>query len=111
MSAAEWINNKFVILLSNYHYPRAVKDIDKRVKGSKDKVNVSCPAVVYEYNQYMGGVDLSDQLKVSCQVGRRILFGFLDIAVVNSKIIYDKWDSAFDVSGMKFRSSLARSMI
>ena len=70
-------------------------------KVSKDKVKVSCAMVLCKYNQPMGGVNLFDQMKVSYQVdkkttffftweGLRIFFDFLDIIVVNSKIIYNK---------------------
>ena len=43
----------------------------------------------------MGGADLSDQMKVSYQVDRRSKF--LDISVVNSKIIYDKVNSTIGI--------------
>ena len=119
ISATKWMDNKAVILLSNYHDPRDVYQIQRRVKGSKDKMQVSCPTVIHEYNQYMGGVDLSDQMKVYYQVDRRskfrfylrVFFDFLDIGVVNSKIVYDKIESAVKMSSMDFRFSLARSMI
>ena len=39
------------------------------------------------------------------------IFDFLDIGVVNSKIIYDKLDSAVSISTMDFRFSLAGSVI
>ena len=50
----------------------------------------------------MGGVDLSDQMKVTYEADRRskfrfylrVFFDFLDIAVVNSKIVYSKIESA-----------------
>jgi len=71
ISATKWMDNKSVLMLSNYHNPLAVHDIERRVKGSKNKVKVSCPTVVHEYNQYMGGVDLIDQMKVTYQVDRR----------------------------------------
>ena len=64
ISATKWIDNRPVILLSNYHNPSVVQEINIRVKGSKEKVKVSCPAVICEYNMYMGGVDLCDQMKV-----------------------------------------------
>ena len=113
------MDNKSTILLSNYHDPRVVRDTERQVKRSKDKVKVSCPTVIYEYNQYMGEVDLSDQMKVSYQVDRsskfsfylRIFFGFLDISVVNFKIIYDKMDSTVGTSAMDFCFSLAYSII
>ena len=113
------MDNKSVILLSNYHDLRSVRDIDRRVNGSKEKVKISCPTVIHEYNQHMGGVDLCDQMKVSDQVHRRskfcfylrIFFDFLDIGVVNSKIIYGKMDSTIGMSAMDFHFSLARSLI
>lgn len=58
------------------HDSRVAKDIVRRVDRSKDKVNGSCPTVICEYNQYMGGVDLSDHMKFSCQIGRRRTFRF-----------------------------------
>ena len=61
ISATNWMDNRSVILLSNYHNPSVVQEINRRVKGSKEKVKVSCPAVIREYNTYMGGVDLCDQ--------------------------------------------------
>ena len=58
----------------------------------------------------MGGVDLSDKMKVSYQVGRKsqflfylkFFFDFVHNSVVNSKIIYDKMDSTVDMSAMTF---------
>ena len=57
-------------LVTNYHDPKVVRDIERQVKGSEDKLKVSCRTVIFEYNQYMRGVDLSDQMKVSYQVDR-----------------------------------------
>ena len=50
------MDNKLIILLSNYLNPKETQQIDRRVKGSKDKVKVTCPNVIHEYNQFMGGV-------------------------------------------------------
>ena len=67
----------------------------------------------------MGGVDLSDQIKVTYEVDRRskfrfylrIFFNFLDIAVVNSKIVYNKTESAPSLSSLDFRYSIVQTMI
>ena len=40
-SARRWMDNKSVILLLNYHDPRAVHYSERRVKGSKDKLKFS----------------------------------------------------------------------
>ena len=84
--------------MSNYHNPSVVQETNRRVKGSKEKVKVSCPAVIHEHNTYMGGVDLCDQMTVSYEVDRRnkvrlylrVFFDYMDISVVNSTIVYDK---------------------
>ena len=118
ISTTKWMDNWSVILLSNCHHPNVVQEINRRVKGSKEKVKVSCPAVIREYNTYMGGVDLCDQMKVSYEVDRRskvrfylrVFFDFLDISVVNLKTVYDKIQSTSAMSSI-FRFSLARSMI
>ena len=98
LSAIKWMGNKSVILLSNYFTPKETQQIERRVKGLKDEVKVTCPSVIQEYNQFMGDIDLNDQMKVIYEVGRRskfrfylrVFFNFLDIAVVNSKIVYNK---------------------
>ena len=82
-------------------------------------MRVSFTAAIPEYNTYMGGVDLCDQMKVSYEVDQRNkvrfylweFFNFLDISVGNSTIVYDKIESTTAMSSMDFRFSLARSMI
>ena len=119
LSAIKWMDNKSVILLSNYFNPKETQQIERRVKGSKDKVKVTCPSVIQECNQFMGGVDLSDQMKVTYEVDRwskfrfylRVFFDFLDIAVFNSKIVYNKIESAPSLSSLNFRYSIAETMI
>ena len=67
----------------------------------------------------MGGVDLSNQMKVTYEVDRRskfrfylcVFFDFLDIAVVNSKIVYNKIESAPSLSSLNFRYSIVQTII
>ena len=104
------MDNKSVILLSNYFNPKETQQIERRVKDSKDKVKVTCPSVIQEYNQFMGGVDLCDQMKLTYEVHRRskfrfylrVFFDFLDIVVINSKIVYNKIESAPSLSSLDF---------
>ena len=119
LSAIKWMDNTSVIILSNYFNPKETKQIERRVRGSKDKVKVTCPSVIQEYNQFMGGVDLSDEMKVTYEVDcwskfhfyLCIFFDFLDIAILNSKIFYNKIESAPSLSSLKFRYSIAQTMI
>ena len=67
----------------------------------------------------MGSVDLSDQMKVTYEVDRRskfrfyfrVFFDFLDIAVINSKIVYNNIESAPSLSSLDFQYSIAQTMI
>ena len=119
LSAIKWMDNMSVILLFNYFNPKEKQQIERRVKGSQDKVKVTCPSGIQEYNQFMGGLDLSNQMKVIYEVDRRskfrfylrVFFDFLDIAIVNSKIVYNKIESAPSLSSLDFRYSIAQPMI
>jgi len=62
---------------------------------SKTRIPVQRPAVVKEYNSFMGGVDLHDMLveiyRTDIRSKRfylRIIFHLIDMAVVNSWILY-----------------------
>ena len=71
------MDNKSVIFISNYHDPRTVHYMKRRIKGLKGKLKVSCTTVIHQYiKKYMGGVDLSDQMKVSYEVDQRSKFRF-----------------------------------
>lgn len=77
-------------------------------KTKKEKISITCPFVVQEYNKHMGGVDLMDSF-----LGRnhitlrskkwylRIFFHLFDLAVINSWIIYKKkcWGKKFASKG------------
>ena len=46
LSVIKWMDNKSVILLSNYFNPKETQHIERRVKGSKDRVKETCPSIV-----------------------------------------------------------------
>ena len=87
-----------------------MQQIERRVKGSKDKVKATCPFFIQEYNQFMGGVDLNHQMKVTYEVDRRSKFHFY-LCVVYSKIVYNKIESAPSLSSLDFPYSIAQTMI
>ena len=58
------MNNRSVILLSNYDNPSVVQEINRRAKVQKRKRGYL--VVLFLVSKcYMGGVDLCDQMKVS----------------------------------------------
>ena len=83
--ACKWMDNWSVLL-----------SVQRREKGSKAKSLVSFPKVVKLYNSGMGGVDFMDQRtaayrldwKSSVRFYLRLFFDLMDIACVNSYLIY-----------------------
>ncbi|KAJ8965522.1 hypothetical protein NQ314_004071 [Rhamnusium bicolor] len=60
-----------------------------------EKVTIRCPLMVKDYNSSMGYVDKADQLKSTYEISRkskkwwhRIIWHFVDVAVVNSFTIF-----------------------
>lgn len=124
ISFIKWMDNKAVFLLTNFLSPIPTTTVKRRMQGSGDKINVTCPEVVAMYNKNMGGVDIMDQKKVCYEVDRkakikyylRLFFDLLDIAMNNSYIIYCKLHEAKRVEGtllssLEFRQVVARSLI
>ncbi|KRZ88064.1 hypothetical protein T08_3541 [Trichinella sp. T8] len=65
-------------------------------KKQKTLVDVSCPAIVKEYNKYMGGVDLARMLRALYRIDHRSrkwyrrIFWTLHVAVVNGWLQYKR---------------------
>jgi len=117
--AIKWMDNKEVTLLSTSYSPKDVSEVNRRAKDGSQNA-VSCPLAIAEYNRIMGGVDRFDQLRERYAVGRRsikwwhrILYWLIDLAVVNSFIMYkankrEHEQSRIDQLG--FRLQLARQL-
>ena len=89
----KWHDTKPVHLISNYHDVENSTVQRKNKKGIK--LTVTCPSVVTDYNKHMGGVDKHDMMKQlygsdrkSKKWWHRLFFGLLDMAIVNSYIVY-----------------------
>jgi len=69
------------------------------VFGSLSKKSLPIPIVIDDYNHFMGGVDIADQLRgyYSTQLSVRrtwmpLFFWLLDTAIINSYLIFKKKD-------------------
>jgi len=92
-TALVWKDKKPVYVASSAHVPSTTAVNRKNADGTI--VQVSCPEIVSQYNRYMGGVDLTDQLKGTYGINRkskrwwlRLLWHFVDLAVTNAYILY-----------------------
>ena len=74
-----------------------ILSVQRRERSSKTKPSVPCPKVVKVYNSSMGTVDLMDQRTATHCLDRKssvrfylhIFFDLMDIACVNSYLIYN----------------------
>lgn len=91
----KWHDKRDVNILSTNFNPLDPKTVKERRKKNGDVVHVEKPACVDLYNNNMGGVDRSDQLRSyysACRPSKKwykYLFWFIfDLSLVNSFIIF-----------------------
>ena len=90
-----WRDRKDVFVLTTMHNKSAAA-VMKRPKGEREKKETPCPTAIIDYNNYMGGVDLADQmLSYYSMTSRRMLkwwkkvfWRMIDLCIMNSWIIF-----------------------
>ena len=89
-----------VTICSSAHKATEAEWVRRRVKvGEEWRTRlVRRPAVIHDYNQYMGGVDKSDQLLTSYNLlmksmrwWKTLFFHMVDVAVLNSYLLFQAW--------------------
>ena len=95
-----WKDNQCVTVLSTAYPGHTVSTAKRRGKdqsGQFASIDVPLPSAIQHYNQFMGGVDLSDQLigyhPILCQTKRywkTLLYHLVEIASANAFVLY-KW--------------------
>ena len=92
-----WRDTKVVCVASTVHLGNSKHQVKVRMKTSTglEEVLVPIPDAIYDYNQHMGGVDLSDQLLQYFQTRRKthkywktLFYHCIDIATTNAYILY-----------------------
>ena len=115
----KWMNNRSVELLSAaLEGMNDILSVQRREKDSKTKSLVPCPKVVKFYNNSMGGIDLMDQRTVAYRLDRklsvrfylRIFFDLMNIACVNSYLIYNMKHSN-KMSLLDYKIVVAKNLI
>lgn len=61
ITLVHWYDRRDVYVMSTMHGTTA-ELIEKHPKGSKEKHPIPCPTSIVDYNKFMGGMDLADQM-------------------------------------------------
>ncbi|CAM4635621.1 unnamed protein product [Leuciscus chuanchicus] len=91
----KWYDNKPVLMLSVVHDAHPEDTCQRWDKKQKQYVSIRRPCIVREYNNNMGGVDLTDRMisyyRMSVRTKKwtlRMLMHFTDVALANSWLLY-----------------------
>ena len=120
MMAMRIVDRKIVTFLSTEHNSTLVNTgkVDRETKEVILK-----PDVMHSYNQFMGGVDLNDQLAKysafnhrSCKCWKKVFFRLLNLAMVNAYVLYREWQKSMgkDIKNLrqvKFCHNIIKGLI
>ncbi|XP_053600445.1 piggyBac transposable element-derived protein 3-like [Plodia interpunctella] len=91
VALVKWKDNKSVLLVSNCTGNEHVEIVKRWDKQTRSYIDVTAPKIVTNYNSYMGGVDILDQMmeyyRTFIKTNKwtlKVIIHFLDLAVVNS---------------------------
>ena len=97
-----WRDNSVVCVLTNEHpghQDGTVKRSGKTPTGAIQSIDVPLPSAIKHYNQFMGGVDKSDQLiryhriiRQTKKYRKMLFYHLLEICITNAAVIH-KWIS------------------
>lgn len=112
--AVKWYDNRGVILASTFSKARPVGTIQRWDRTKKQRVQVNYPSIVQQYNTFMGGVDLLDAFLAYYRIHirskkyyLRLFFHLVDLAVVNSWLLYRRDCDSLAVPRQKQKDQLA----
>ena len=114
LTAGKWVDKRDVYFLSTL-YCDEVEAIERRGAGGS-REEITKPKIVTDYNQFMSGVDIADQLMVYYACGRksmkwykRVFWRLIDHAILNAYILF-KAVTGSNLSQKKFRIDLAYAL-
>ncbi len=127
--ALQWIDSKPVSILTTLHSANDKVSCKRRTKKHEkfQEITIPQPVAIHDYNQFMNGVDRSDQMLACHNVSKKcytwwktLFFHLVDIAVVNSFILFQRYrEEHADVEGLQrargysvvdFRGALVRQI-
>lgn len=108
---SKWKDKRDVIVITTAHHPTLISSKNRR---GQEKIK---PLEIVDYNQYMSGIDRSDQMVsyYSCPRKtifwyKKVIFHLLDLTVWNSFFLYQKIHNT-KISFIDFREMLIKTLI
>ena len=129
-----WCDNNIVKMVSTIHTGLEGEDVPKvrkkprenavnkqnikMVWGDEWKAKVNIPTVINDYNQWMNGVDIADQLiayyrpKLRCQrTWMPLMFHALDILRINCFIVHERLQKEHDINYRRDHKQFVMSFV
>ncbi|KRZ11487.1 PiggyBac transposable element-derived protein 2 [Trichinella zimbabwensis] len=88
LCVVKWFDNREVILASTYMCVDPVKPLRRWNKRQRQFIDVPCPQIVKEYNQFMGGVDLTESTTSAENGTDGYFFWAIHVSLTNSRLKY-----------------------
>ena len=115
--ASAWMDRKVVMVMSSGCDPTQETTV---LRGQKDgsRRPVPCPTSCAVYNEFMGGVDMGDQLRgyyhmrMKCRKFYQYVAKFLlDVAITNAFVLYCDAHRDVEIPVLNFRDVLAKQLV
>lgn len=110
-----WQDKRQVLMLSTYH-DASTQTVQQRTKSGPQ--DIQKPTVIVNYTKKMGAVDRADHycasygfMRKSLKWWRKMFFWLLEVAVVNSYILFKHNDGNKTVRHLKYRQKLIRQLV
>jgi len=124
LSVVHWMDRSTVQLLATHVAVQPLSTLWRWDWKNQKYVQVPCPAIVHEYNQHMGGVDLFDMLMALYKVDHKstkwyrcIFFWVLNVTFVNGWLLYKQHCEQYStppneqLNLLKFTCSISQSLV
>ncbi|KRX96433.1 PiggyBac transposable element-derived protein 1 [Trichinella pseudospiralis] len=86
LCVVKWFDNREVILASTYKGVDPVQPVRRWDKRQRQFIDVSCPEIVTECNQFIRGVDFTRMYKLDHKYHRRVFVWTMHILVINDSL-------------------------
>ena len=117
MSIVKWMDRKPVLMMSNIADPRTMTNITRKLKNGK-VIQLLCPVMIQDYNLGKVGVYRVDQRIQYYAVDRKskrnwiwIFFHFLNVALSNAFVLYQRNHPNDNTRYLKFLANSAEELI